>query len=69
MEKLIIILAWTSFLVSLIPNLFNLTGLFLALVINFLSEPWQDKASITVGWGFFLWLALGIWPVVYYFNK
>lgn len=65
---LITVLAWISFFVSLIPNFYNLTVLFLGSFLTFTGQRNAFQGWKMSGW-FFFWLAMGIWPIVYFFVK
>lgn len=64
MQTLIATLAWTSLIVSSIPNILNIFKLFLWLIIGILDS--RHVPPVKIGTGFFVWLALGVWPIVYF---
>lgn len=64
MNTLIEILAWTSLIVSLIPNLINFFIVSLSVFLAALG--YKEALSFGIGYGAFVWLAMGVWPIVFF---
>ena len=64
MNTLITILACTSLIVSFLPNFLNLLRVGL-LVILLIFDP-DNMPETTINIWFFIWLALLVWPIVYF---
>ncbi len=61
MHTLILILAWTSFLIG--GAFFTIVTLFGLLIL--IAQP--KHVGVKVGPSFFVFLALFVWPIIYYF--
>jgi hypothetical protein len=60
MDKLIQVVALTSFFVALIPNLLNAL-----MVLGLICGVFEPK-SVRISYGLFVWLALLVWPIAYW---
>lgn len=61
MDKLILVLAWTSLIVSAIPNFLNGCKILL-----YILTPAYEKRGLIISLGAFVWVALSVWPIIYF---